>query len=297
MTAQEQLGRNLFHGEGRCSFCHSTNGQIASEAHNTGLDMLSQDDGAGGGRFKSPSLRNVAARDFYMHDGRFSTLEEVVAFYNSGIQDNPDLDFRLRDNTSGNQPIRLHFSIAEQDALVAFLRSLTDDQFLTNPAFSDPFVIPCDFNDDGYCGLDDLNQLLAAGPIASGVVVEGPAAIFDLNGDGILDQADLDRWLAEAAWSNGLSTPYLAGDANLDGFVDLSDFNRWNTHRFTSTTDWDRGDFNGDGVVDASDFNRWNVHKFTPVAPLAVPEPSGVWLVVLATWRVCDALRERRRPR
>ncbi len=89
LTPQEQLGRNLFHGDGRCSFCHTTNSQVANEVHNTGLDIISEDAGAGGGKFKSPSLRNVAARDFYMHDGRFSTLEEVVAFYNSGIQAQP----------------------------------------------------------------------------------------------------------------------------------------------------------------------------------------------------------------
>ena len=47
------------------------------------------DPGAGDGRFKTPSLRNVAVRGRFMHDGRFSTLEEVVQFYSSGVQDTP----------------------------------------------------------------------------------------------------------------------------------------------------------------------------------------------------------------
>ena len=54
------------------------------------------DEGAGEGRFKTPSLRNVAVRGRFMHDGRFSTLQEVIEFYNSGVQDNPSLDQALR---------------------------------------------------------------------------------------------------------------------------------------------------------------------------------------------------------
>jgi cytochrome c peroxidase len=74
----------------------------------------------------------------YMHDGRFQTLEQVVDFYDRGVRANPALDPRLR--TPGGQPQRLNLTVTERDALVAFLKTLTDRTFLTDPRFSDPFV-------------------------------------------------------------------------------------------------------------------------------------------------------------
>ena len=71
-----------------------------------------------------------------MHDGRFNSLDAVVNFYNSGVQDNPSLDNRLRRN---GQPIRMNLNAGERAALVAFLETLTDTAFLSDPAFSDPF--------------------------------------------------------------------------------------------------------------------------------------------------------------
>jgi cytochrome c peroxidase len=79
-----------------------------------------------------------------MHDGRFATLREVVEFYDSGIEDSPDLDPRLR--ASDGSPRRLHLTAAERDALVAFLNTLTDPAFLRAERFSDPF--PCRSTDD-----------------------------------------------------------------------------------------------------------------------------------------------------
>ena len=100
--------------------------------------------GAGDGRFKTPSLRNVAVRGRFMHDGRFSTLEEVVQFYSSGVQDTPLLDPRLRD------PVQLNLTQEQINDIVAFLNTLTDNSFLTNSIFSDPFVtLPGDYNGDG----------------------------------------------------------------------------------------------------------------------------------------------------
>ena len=106
--------------------------------HNTGLDPEIIDQGAGGGRFKAPSLRNVAVRAPYMHDGRFATLREVVDFYDHGVQPNRNLDRRLRD--ANDTPRRLNLSTAERDALVAYLESLTDTTFLKTPKFSNPFM-------------------------------------------------------------------------------------------------------------------------------------------------------------
>ncbi|MDQ8160176.1 MAG: hypothetical protein P3C12_12300, partial [Gemmatimonadota bacterium] len=123
-----------------------TNAHISDAVHNTGLDATITDVGAGNGQFKAPSLRNVAVRPPYMHDGRFRTLEQVVAFYDSGVQNNPGLDPRLRGAPGGpggppgnGLPQRLNLSAAERSALVAFLGTLTDNTFLTDVKFSNPF--------------------------------------------------------------------------------------------------------------------------------------------------------------
>jgi cytochrome c peroxidase len=141
LSEPEREGLRLFNDAGRagCVNCHRTIAQIADRANNIGLDAVSVDRGAGSGRFKPPSLRNVAVRPPYMHDGRFATLREVVEFYDSGIMDNPDLDPRLR--APDGTPKRLHLEPKEREALVAFLNTLTDPAFLRAEKFSNPF--PC----------------------------------------------------------------------------------------------------------------------------------------------------------
>jgi cytochrome c peroxidase len=83
-------------------------------------------------------LRNIALTAPYMHDGRFETLEEVVEHYNSGIKAHPNLHFALRDFQT-SQPKRLNLSNSEKQALVAFLRTLTDSEFAEDVRFSNPF--------------------------------------------------------------------------------------------------------------------------------------------------------------
>ena len=296
-TEQEELGRRIFHGPGRCSFCHTSNAQVANQVHNTGLDAIVTDPGAGDGKFKAPSLRNVAVREFFMHDGRFTSLEEVVEFYSTGVQEHPNLDFRLRDGDNDDMAIRFNFSPEERDALIAFLETLTDWNFLNDPKFSDPFVLPCDFNDDEICGIADLNLLLAEGPIVNGIAVNLDNGLFDLDGDGVITNEDVAVWLRQAAESNGLARAYRVGDANLDGAVNGSDFNVWLTGRFGATTDWDRGDFNGDGAVDVSDFNRWNESSDTFSLPKLpnehVPEPAALWLFLIGWLAVIRKFRIR----
>jgi cytochrome c peroxidase len=158
LTAEEQLGRNLFEGrrEGNlpslpCSQCHRTAVQVTSNGGggrggrastmNIGLESVTTDQGAGNGRFKAPSLRNIAVSAPYMHDGRFATLEDVVNHYSEGIQGSRGLDGRLRSGRSG-QPIRFNLSDAEKAALVAFMKTLTDQAFLTDPKYGDPFKLP-----------------------------------------------------------------------------------------------------------------------------------------------------------
>jgi cytochrome c peroxidase len=147
-TPQENLGRQLFNGRGRCNVCHTTDAFVAPNARNNGLELVSTDTGLGGvtgnpadnGKFKVPSLRNIALTGPYMHDGRFGTLAEVIEFYNSGVQAHPNLDPVLRGPGPNGQPRRLNLNPVEQEALLAFLNTLTDEAFVTDPKFSDPFV-------------------------------------------------------------------------------------------------------------------------------------------------------------
>jgi len=103
LTPQEDRGRRIFDRD--CANCHEANAQVGDAPRNTGLDATITDVGAGRGRFKTPSLRNVAVRAPYMHDGRFATLREVIEFHNTGIQRNPELDNRL--STNNGNPERL----------------------------------------------------------------------------------------------------------------------------------------------------------------------------------------------
>ena len=144
LTDQELEGLQLFSGNagtgGRdlgCVRCHETIGFVGDNVHNIGLDLTDTDDGAGNGEFKVQSLRNVAVTAPYMHDGRFTTLREVIEHYDSGVQDNPNLANRLRRNNGTVQ--RLNMTEAEKDSLIAFLETLTDEAFLNDQRFSDPF--------------------------------------------------------------------------------------------------------------------------------------------------------------
>lgn len=157
LTPQERHGLALFQpmpGGGRslrCDACHRTVAQTLGSgpapnspppgpfAVNTGLDATTIDPGAGNGRFKAPSLRNIEVTAPYMHDGRFATLADVVEFYNSGIQPHPNLAPQLRQGGPNGPPIRFNMTQQEKDALIAFLRTLTDESFLSKDEFSNPF--------------------------------------------------------------------------------------------------------------------------------------------------------------
>jgi cytochrome c peroxidase len=88
------------------------------------------------GEFKVPSLRNIEMTAPFMHDGRFTTLEQVIEHYNSGVQNSQNLDNRLRRE---NGVRRLNLSNAVKIALKDFLLTLTDHVFLTDEKFSSPF--------------------------------------------------------------------------------------------------------------------------------------------------------------
>lgn len=146
-TASENRGKQLFFSnQTRCSQCHITNAFVSDRPRNIGLDLVTIDEGVGGvtennnqiGEFKVASLRNVQLTAPYMHDGRFSTLTEVVQHYNVGVQNNANLDNRLRVNGGGVR--RLNLSNQDVQALVDFLNTLTDTNFTTDQKFSDPFI-------------------------------------------------------------------------------------------------------------------------------------------------------------
>jgi cytochrome c peroxidase len=142
-TAEENHGKTLFLRN--CATCHLPRGQDAhffmTRPLNNGLDADYKDsDGGVGditligsqfGLFKSPSLRNVEFTAPYMHDGRFATLEAVIDHYSKDVKRHPNLDNRLRR--------RRNFDDAQKAALVAFLKTLSDKKFVTDPKFSDPF--------------------------------------------------------------------------------------------------------------------------------------------------------------
>jgi cytochrome c peroxidase len=95
------------------------------------------------GRFRAPSLRNIAVSGPYMHDGSIETLEEVVDFYAAGGREITDGPYAGdgRDNPHKDPLVRgFTLTDGEKADLLAFLESFTDEAFLTDPALSDPFA-------------------------------------------------------------------------------------------------------------------------------------------------------------
>jgi cytochrome c peroxidase len=144
-TTEENLGKALY--QTNCASCHGHDLNFTMvDVANNGLDEVYSDKGVGAitfnaadnGKFKVPILRNVALTAPYMHDGRFETLEEVIDHYAGGVKNHSNLHPNLRQNFNGN-PISLEFTDTEKEALIAFLHTLTDQQFLKDEKFADPF--------------------------------------------------------------------------------------------------------------------------------------------------------------
>lgn len=142
-------GKDLFFsGSVNCNHCHSTANFYSTQALVNGLDVNYSDNGIGtitgdpldNGKFKVPTLRNIEVTAPYMHDGRFTTLEEVIEHYNSGLQAHPYLDDRLTiEGLTGGTPKQYNMTTYQKQSLVAFLKTLTDQSFLHDVRFSDPF--------------------------------------------------------------------------------------------------------------------------------------------------------------
>ncbi|MCG2418090.1 cytochrome-c peroxidase [Aequorivita sp. F47161] len=147
LTQQELNGFEIFMDESRgdCFHCHGNdNSPLWTDNifHNNGLDAIITDKGLGNvtgdpnddGKFKSPSLRNLAYTAPYMHDGRFETLDEVINHYSEGLVYSRTIDPLMKAVSRGG----VHLSEGDKADLKAFLLSLSDPSFINNPDFHDP---------------------------------------------------------------------------------------------------------------------------------------------------------------
>jgi len=135
LSSGQQAGLQIFLGKGNCTACHVGPNFTDERFHNTGVAWRGslgdvdtrgrfQDEGRFGatgktedrGAFKTPTLREIARTAPYMHDGSLASLDEVIDYYDRGGNASPGRDVELR-------PLRL--TIAEKQALAAFLRSLS----------------------------------------------------------------------------------------------------------------------------------------------------------------------------
>jgi cytochrome c peroxidase len=166
LDAQQLMGLELFFGKYNCNSCHQVqrpvNGYQFAQTNpdsvptpgnqlvgfaDIGLDQSPTDVGAfqatgraeDKGKFKIPSLRNVALTAPYMHDGRFNTLDEVLGHYSGGIQNSENLDPNLRE--SHGVPKKLNITELEKAELIAFLKAMTDFDLIQDERFSNPFHV------------------------------------------------------------------------------------------------------------------------------------------------------------
>lgn len=157
LTEQEARGMIRFFGvndngtsgNGDCFHCHGGDKSLFLtdfSNKNNGLDGYTPPDSglfkitnnpADLAKFKVPSLRNIALTAPYMHDSRFTTLEEVLNFYNSGIKVSSTVDPNISKH-AGAGGIGLNLGPLEKADIVAFLKCLTDSTFITNPELSQP---------------------------------------------------------------------------------------------------------------------------------------------------------------
>ena len=248
-TLQENRGKALFMRN--CGTCHMKDGNehfFVSEPANTRLrgNNPAADGGVGDvtlrfadlGAFKSPSLRNVEVTAPYGHDGRFVTLDALIDHYSDNPIPDPNSGYMI-------QLPPLKFTASEKTALIAFLKTLTDRTLLTDPRFSNPFVVKAVKNNDGL-----LARLMPAAIAAaqtavverSGVVIRTPPPVpppppppaskpslsssrhpviqrllsFDVNADQRLSRDELPERM------QGLLA---RGDKNGDATLDLGELN------------------------------------------------------------------------
>ncbi|NOJ93622.1 methylamine utilization protein [Corallococcus coralloides] len=146
LTERESRGLALVRQ--RCAPCHDSELFTDNAFHNNGLDerfgegedvsrgrgrVTLRDEDAG--RYKTPTLRNVAVTAPYMHDGRFATLEAVLLHYRGGMVRSSTLDGAF---VREGQAPGVTLDDAEAEAVLAFLHALTDEAFLSDPSLGPP---------------------------------------------------------------------------------------------------------------------------------------------------------------
>ena len=143
LTTEELEGLKLF--EQKCSSCHS--GALFSDQsfRNNGLEPYRTDPDLGRAlvteraedrlKFKVPSLRNIRFTAPYMHDGRFSTLDDVLNHYANGVQDTENLDPLLK---AEDGALGISLTSAEKAKIISFLKTLSDEEFIRDSRFAAP---------------------------------------------------------------------------------------------------------------------------------------------------------------
>lgn len=144
ITPQQWAGYDLFKSLNGADCFHCHNGPLmqVKKFSNNGLDATFADLGRGditgnptdNGKFKVPTLRNIAYSAPYMHDGRFATLDEVINHYSSGIMMSPTIDPLIEFASQGG----VQLDDYEKGLLKEFLLTLSDESFINNPDFQDP---------------------------------------------------------------------------------------------------------------------------------------------------------------
>jgi cytochrome c peroxidase len=144
VTPEELGGFDIFMSlnGGDCMHCHIGPLMQVNIFSNNGLDASFTDIGRKGvtgnpndaGRFKVPTLRNIGYTAPYMHDGRFKSLDEVINHYSHGVVWSPTIDTNMEFVNHGG----VQLNEQEKAMLKAFLLTLNDEKFITNPKFSNP---------------------------------------------------------------------------------------------------------------------------------------------------------------
>lgn len=145
LAAYQGFALFMDENKGDCFHCHGDSFNplwTDNLFHNNGLDAVVTDKGLGkvtgnpsdDGKFKTPSLRNLVFTGPYMHDGRFSTLDQVINHYSEGLNNSPTIDPLMKKVDDGG----VQLTPDEKYYLKMFLISLSDSSFIENQNYSDP---------------------------------------------------------------------------------------------------------------------------------------------------------------
>jgi cytochrome c peroxidase len=152
LSAEELQGYVLFVTEegADCFHCHGGDANLLMTSnlfYNNGLDDVFTDsrdrfsvtlNPNDKGAYRAPSLKNIAVTAPYMHDGRFKTLDEVIDFYSDSVKYSPYVHPLMHKASQGGAML----TPLQKRQLKAFLLTLTDEEFLSNPKFSKPKDLP-----------------------------------------------------------------------------------------------------------------------------------------------------------